>query len=562
MYVVAKEPDNPESWDKVFFQYPEQIDVAVKAINTYSPSHEIYIAPALFKSKSALKENVWGTNVLWADFDGNTPNQFDIPPSLIVRSSEPGHEHVYWRLDQPLHDIDKIEEYNRRLTFKYEADNSGWDANQVLRPPTTKNHKRNGLPVGILQQEEGLQFNIAIFEDLVPAPAKNVDYSMWAKMTLPSLNDVIYSHKFGPDFRAVFEKSKDEVTDRSAALSNLAFICAETGLDDKEIFVVISNAAERWEKFKHHRPNDRTKNLLGIIEYVRIKVPKETTTGFDEVFEYSPLSLLNSDLKVEWAIPGMLMKNGIMVLTGPSGIGKTQFSMQFMAHLAVGKPFLNYEIDAPQKVIFFSLEMGDVELKAFMQSFYPGWVNEFTPEELDLLNKNLVILPFGEPLPLNLPLGQEVFLTFLNKHKPDGIFIDSMGSAIAGNSSDLNIVQPFTAFNDRVRKRHNLFLWYVHHFRKPPPGQKHTGGQADSYGDQSLISRATSNYTMLKAKNNTIRVKNPKNRHAPEQKDYLIQRKEHLTFEYMGIDDTPDVVNIVKKTEHKIAEDNSPTPFE
>lgn len=314
MYVVAKQPDDPDSWDQVFFEYPAQTNVAIKAVNAYSATQEIYIAPALFKSKNAEKENVKCTNVLWCDFDGNTPTEFDIPPSLVVRSSEPGHEHIYWKLDAPLTDIERIDDYNRRLCYKYGADNSGWDANQVLRPPYTINHKRKGASVAIINRNTSLSINAAVIDDLAPAPEKTVDYSLWTKVSLPALNDVIYSHKFGPDFKLIFEKPAEEVSDRSASLTNMAFICAEAGLNDSEIYVIVDHLATRWGKFKHHTPSSRARQLIGIIEHTRIKYPNNSFSQLDQVFEYSPAQLLQTDIQLDWAIEDMLSQNGVMML--------------------------------------------------------------------------------------------------------------------------------------------------------------------------------------------------------------------------------------------------------
>jgi hypothetical protein len=555
MYVVAKRPEHGDDctdklckcWDQVFFEYPEQVPHAIRAINKFSPTTEIYLAPALFKSKqNAQKDNVKCTQVLWCDFDGNTPVDFDIPPSYIIRTSEPGHEHVYWKLDTPLMDVETIEDFNRRLTFKYAADNSGWDANQVLRPPYTTNHKRGSLSVTITKAQPDLSCNLSVFDDLAPAPEKSVDYSLWEKLDLPSLNDVIYRNRFGPDFKHLFEKQKAEVNDRSASLTNMAYICAEANLSDSEIYVVISHLADRWEKFKHHTPSSRARQLISIIEHTRIKYPHSNYNELDRVFEYSPKTLLETDIQVEWAIPNMLMKNGVMLLAGRSGIGKSQLSIQFMAHLAAGKDFLHYEVEKPQKIGFFSLEMGDMELKHLLQSMYPQWQQVFTPEELNLLNENLKLLPFGESLPLNSTHGQDILIQYLEAHQWDGIFVDSVGSAILGNISSSETVQAFTNFNDKVRKRYGCFLWYVHHFRKPASGTTHSGSQEDLFGDQYLTARATSVYTLTPAKSGLIRIRNPKNRHAAEESPYLIKRELGLTFSHQGIENEVPVTGVVE----------------
>lgn len=534
MYVVAKVPDDPESWDQVFYEYPAQAHVAKAAIQKYTKTHEIYIAPILYKSKRPVKENFKVGQVVWCDFDGNTPETFDIPPSYNIRTSEEGHNHVYWRLDEPITDSAIIEDYNRRITFKYDADASGWDITQVLRPPCTQNHKRGGLSVYTETVSEGLEFNLSVFDDLAPAPEKSVDYTLWEKLDLPSLNDIIYTHKFGPDFKRVFEMQKEQVTDRSASLSNMAFICAEAGLGDKEIYVIISHLADRWEKFKHHTRDSRARQLLGIIEYARIKYPNNNFSDLDTVFEYSPVGLLNTDIQVEWAIPDLLMKNGVMVMSGPGGIGKSQISMQFMAHLAMGVPFLTFDITEPKKIGWFSLEMGDIEVKHFLQTMYPIWEKMYGPEKLKLLNENWQILPFGESLGLNTSAGQDVLLKWQEERMWDGIFVDSVGSAIIGNISSAENVQPFTNFNDKVRKRYGCFLWYIHHFRKPSPGTQSTGSAEDSYGDVYITNRATTLLTVTKSKNGYLKIRNPKNRHAKELDDFLIERTDGLFFEHKG----------------------------
>ena len=59
------------------------------------------------------------------------------------------------------------------------------------------------------------------------------------------------------------------------------------------------------------------------------------------------------------------------------------------------------------------------------------------------------------------------------------------------------------------------------------------GNQEDLFGDQYLSARATSVYTLTKAGEN-LKMRNPKNRHAKEEDDYLIHRTAGLGFTYVG----------------------------
>jgi hypothetical protein len=543
MYVVAKEAGNPDSWDQAFYEYPLQMDHAIQMINKISPKLEVYIGPVLYNNnQNAKKENVKCTQVVWCDFDGNKPDSFDIPPSLSIRTSEPGHEHTYWKLDTPLYQVSAIEDYNRRLCYKYGADLSGWDAVQVLRPPYTSNHKRHGLPVTIVETSSYI-YNQAVLDTLAPAPEKSVDYSLWEKIDLPSINDVIYQHKFGPEFKQVFELTKEEVWDnntqsgvRSTKLAQMAYICAEAGLNDKEIYVIISHLATRWGKFEHHTTANRSRQLIAIIEYARIKYPHSAFDDSGIVFAYSPKTLFEADITVEWAVEGLLMKKGVMLLAGPGGIGKTQLSMQFAFHLAAGKDFLHYPIPEPRKVGLFSLEMGDVEVKSFLTTMYPRLKDTFSDEEIERLNQNCIILPFGEALPLNTTVGQSILMAYQEEYKFDGIFIDSVGSAVLGNVNSSEVIQGLTNFNDRFRNRNDCFLWYIHHMRKAQPGQSNYGTGDDVYGDVYLTNRSTSVYTVTRTKSGLLRVRNTKNRHAIEEEPYLLRRELGLTFSHQGIE--------------------------
>lgn len=220
-----------------------------------------------------------------------------------------------------------------------------------------------------------------------------------------------------------------------------------------------------------------------------------------------------------------------------------------MFHLAAGKNFLHYTIPKPQKINFFSLEMGDIELKHLLSTTYATKMIEiFTPEEIILVNQNLKLLPFGESLPLNTQQGQDVFIEYMERDRPDGVFVDSVGSAVLGSINDGSNVQNLTNFNDKVRKRYNCFLWYIHHMRKQSQGNKSYGSGDDVYGDVYLTNRATSVYTMSNAKDGLIRVRNTKQRHSIKEDPYLLERVLNGSFEYKGSEThVPDALENIKQ---------------
>jgi hypothetical protein len=144
-------------WTPFMFAWPRQKEGVIRHTLKWSAvKANVFFSPALYKAARPIKENVYGSWVLWVDFDGNAPKEWadmDVPrPTLIVQSSIEGHEHCYWKLEDFVSDIDTLEDRNRALAYVMHADTSGWDADQILRPIRTTNHKRN-KPVMVKEWE-------------------------------------------------------------------------------------------------------------------------------------------------------------------------------------------------------------------------------------------------------------------------------------------------------------------------------------------------------------------------------------------------------------------------
>jgi len=146
-------------WVPYMFAWPRQRNGVVKHTLKWSAiKANVFYSPALYKAAKPIKENVLGSWVLWVDFDGNAPQEWpedeeNVPrPTLIVQSSIEGHEHCYWKLNSFLDDIETLEDRNRAIAYLMHADTSGWDADQILRPIRTTNHKRN-MPVMVKEWE-------------------------------------------------------------------------------------------------------------------------------------------------------------------------------------------------------------------------------------------------------------------------------------------------------------------------------------------------------------------------------------------------------------------------
>ncbi|HET7713678.1 MAG TPA: hypothetical protein VFK94_05265, partial [Patescibacteria group bacterium] len=316
-------------FDQHFFKWPEDRETLVSHVLSNAAEREVYLAPAIFDSPVGLGKHVKASNVIWAEFDGVLPDSLgEIPPATYkVQSSGEGHEHWYWKLSEPLTSVAAIESANRAITYALSADASGWDANQVLRPPLTVNHKRGGVPVTVKETSD-VTYPIIGFNSIPAAPAPMSEIN---DNVIPDVADVILKYSWPEEAIKIFRMTHETVPTgdgrgRNVALVHLGYFCAEMGMTDHEMFSVLRNADDRWGKYKDR--TDRNKRLTSIIERVRVKYP--TIVFQDEeiipVFGYQ--DLLDTEIEIEWVIPGLLQEQGYMLFTGPSGVGKTQVTLR------------------------------------------------------------------------------------------------------------------------------------------------------------------------------------------------------------------------------------------
>lgn len=519
VYVATKEwTDKGNIWKQNFFQWPAQRAELVQFTIFNRSRKDVYVAPAMYKEENAEKEGVLGANVVWADFDEQPKNTSGVPaPTCRVSSGGDGHEHWYWKLDTFLNP-GQLEIVNKSLAYFLEADPSGWNCNKILRPPDTFNHKRKRETSLLLRSAEVLA--LAFFGNL-PQPPTAVDVEL--PQYIPPVHEVIAKYEFPKQVRDLI--FLPDPIDRSDALMSLGYHCAEMGMTQAEIVSMLVAADDRWLKFKGR--DDRMVRIMEIVSIAITKYPPQLhqAPGSAELKPMGFKSVLNTEINLEWQWDGYLHTNGYMLLTGPTGVGKTQFSLNVAGHMALGKPFLERDVK-PARIGFFSLEMGLDELKFFLQQMQHG----FTPEEQDVLEEQLQFFVLGEPLYMSREDVRKQLDQIVGDLKLDGIMVDSLGSASEESLSDEKF-KNFFHWNDNFRQRHNIFTWYIHHHRKANGDNRTPNKISDVYGNQYITSYATSVVCLWEAGiPNTLRFIELKKRLAPRDAPFLIARNSQLHY--------------------------------
>ena len=523
VYSPIKDPKIDKDWHQHFFSWPQERDLLEEHLENYN-SREVYISPVLFTDPRISPETFKGTNYLWTEFDGSVPTGA-IEPSMRIISSIPGHEHWYWKLDEFQTDKVLVEDLTRRIAFHYGADLSAWDYQQVLRPVDTWNHKRN-KPVTLLARSERT-YSIEAFLKVPIPPAGTRVYIDLGE--LPAREQILAKYNFKLDALDLLFKNVAQGK-RSDALVRLAHEAIESGCSNEETYVLLEERDSVWGKFVNR--TDKQRRLEAIIAAVRRS--KSTTAeiihGAPEVYRFGDFMATN--IKLKWAIEGLLPVAGSMVIFGKPGIGKSTFSLRLAMSLATGKEkFLLWNIINKQRVLFVSLEMQHYEVKQFFEDM------NVSSEETAKLQEQFFIWPIGNPYPFDTPDQQIELIKYIKLHKIECIIIDSLSIAMYGSVKDDDAIKRLNSFlNEDVRRDLKCSYIFIHHPRKQGIGEmRNLEGQDDLFGSGYITANAQTVLVLSsKTGSGRIHVRFLKSRMAIGLQDFYIERTPDRGFQLVG----------------------------
>lgn len=476
VYLPTKEPEKEgkESWSTYYFKWPEQKADVVKHVLKMSPVKHVHIAPALFSKPDAEVEFVSGSNVLWADFDGSCPNdaefaELGIPkPSLRIQSS-PGKQHVYWKLSQFHTDIKTIQDLNRAITYATDADFSGWNANKVLRPVASINHKK-GDPVVILGGEVSARYSYTDFSN-VPVPDVTFNTIPLMSGNIPSPLKIIGRYAFTDREMDLLYKPEVGEGFRSTSLVAFGHILCEKGLDNSEIYSLIRWVDERWKKF--HGRDDAEKRYLSLLNYLRFKHPykgalEETVESSEpqiKLMGYRDL-ITHVDTQTYIAHPQILSDRGFLYVAARAGVGKTNMTTEMIHKFIFCRNYLDWEIpeqETRHRVVHLQLEMSiaeqkDVALKMDAQ---------FTEEERDILQEHYFINAVNTDLHLYNPIHVAQLGQMLDHYRPSILVLDSASVSFApALKEDEKLIRISATNLFNLRQQYGFAVIVVGHAKK------------------------------------------------------------------------------------------------
>ena len=511
---VAYKP-NPSNFDVPPGQlWPQARDNVLKFIQGMNAKGKTpYYNPAMFMpdALSNEKQYVLASWVLWCDFDGNAKDAMvrlratrSLPaPTWRVQSGLDGHEHWYWVLKAPSAP-ERFEAINKKLAYYLDADIGCWNANRVMRPPYTTNYmdakKYEGKgyspqPVDFIEKT-GERYDIEQF-DFLPSVKDSIAESVKDLGDIPTIAEVMAQYTWTEQQIDIFKNPPTEAGKRSDALVISAYLGAECGMTDEAIYAVINDIDNRIGKFVGRA--DRERRLAEIIARVRIKHPYVERVNLTQTKEniqlvFTANQLLRSDFQIEWLIKDLIVARTTNFISAESGIGKSRLAMQLAKAMATGTQFLKWPCERQISVMYLSLEMPGDMLKHFLTSLL---VNKEMDEEQ---SDKFMLVPLGKAIDLSKPEGYEFVEMLIKEYKPEVMMIDAMGKLTFEEMGETQAKNINNQLN-RLTQDYGTTFFIIHHNRKPDLSGKKRPGLGDVYGNQYVVTDASTVFTMFMPEN-------------------------------------------------------------
>ena len=353
------------------FQWPRDKD-AIRAHLEAHAQDDVYFAPNLFDGKRRIEQNVAPEKALYADLDAVSPEGLGPLRPTIAWESSPGHYQGIWLLNSERTGATWPGKENHRLTTAIEADQSGWDATQLLRVPGRPNFKpeykakNNGKPVmaGGLLWHDGPRYVWSDFDDLPEVGAvvtgedvelideQAIDavdrHEVWARVRLK------VSHKC----REYLAFKGDPTGDRDQVLWQIERDLADAGCSLIEIVAIVRPSV--WNKYRGR--NDEMKRLK--IEAAKAIAAREET-ALEEVETPKPNINWLADVVLQpiprpkWLVRDIWTRGGCGFIAGAPKSYKSWTALDMAIAVATGTNFLNqqqFRVKQPEPVLYLQEE--------------------------------------------------------------------------------------------------------------------------------------------------------------------------------------------------------------
>ena len=428
----------------------------------WAETKDVYFGICLRSTRRGNKEAVKFVWALWADLDSKDfeggkeealqrLKSFPISPSIIVGSGNGFHP--YWLFREPVtieqsHDIVRVETHLKGLAKALGADSSSAELARVLRLPGTFNHKQPDNPkkVEILVFEEDRRCNLSDFDGVLTIDNLTAicqdNPSGWIGETLTGLKE--------GNRNAGFAKLSGRLHHDGWSAQDIHALLRphsrECGFPETELKKEIESICQRYPTGNSSPPS--------FINN------KETET---ESKPFLPVKLSDfleqAGEEITWAIDRLLPQQGVGILAGQGGVGKSWMLLDLAMEYARGGLWLQKFATYKGRVLYIDEESSPALLRRRLKKLL-----RCKNIESDSLTVDFIV---GQGLCFNRPESVESLRNLMRSHPPDLLLIDSLIRVHnAEENSAKEMSQVFRIVKDIVREFKCAVL-FADHQKKP-----------------------------------------------------------------------------------------------
>ncbi len=183
--------------------------------------------------------------------------------------------------------------------------------------------------------------------------------------------------------------------------------------------------------------------------------------------------LIEADFKPpEPIIDQILYENGIGLIAGTDGVGKSLIALQAACSIALGVPFLDYfEVPRPRQVLLIQLELENGDL---LQRFkkQQGWFNNNYSKHVDNWS-NLQMSIIEQDTKMFIDQWDKIEATIIENQFNDSVLIiDNLYTSTNKNVSDNTELSMLLSRISEIKRRYELTMILVNHHNKGTYQQK------------------------------------------------------------------------------------------
>ncbi|MFI6534166.1 AAA family ATPase [Nonomuraea sp. NPDC050547] len=133
---------------------------------------------------------------------------------------------------------------------------------------------------------------------------------------------------------------------------------------------------------------------------------------------------------VPWLVEPLIEQGRSIAIYSPPKAGKSLFTLEIAAALATGRPVLGQAAREPMRVVYIDIENSQADIVERLTNLGYG------PDDLALLQANLVYFSFPSLPVLDSSTGGQHLLAMAKAHQPALVIIDTVSRVIEGSEND------------------------------------------------------------------------------------------------------------------------------